>query len=206
MPEKSAARTREEIMRSLVLDRSEELFTARGYHATSMDDIAAGAGISKPTLYKYFRNKYEIFSVLFLRIQEEFVTITRRVLTQDKRRREILEDLVGSLFRISRERRRFFLAMIREHHLVVHHDFETQMETWLAYRRQVLDLLEAFFAGWLRSPGSGGWGAREVAGAVSSLLEGIFYELLFCETCDAAVHKRFISELLLHGVLAEEEA
>ena len=58
-------KTKEDLMRALILDRGERLFTVGGYHKTSMDQIAAASGISKPTLYKYFENKYELFSTLF---------------------------------------------------------------------------------------------------------------------------------------------
>ena len=37
-----------------------ELFDARGYHDTSMEDIAEAVGLRKPTLYHYFKSKDEI--------------------------------------------------------------------------------------------------------------------------------------------------
>jgi AcrR family transcriptional regulator len=37
-----------------------ELFDARGYHDTSMEDIADAVGLRKPTLYHYFKSKDEI--------------------------------------------------------------------------------------------------------------------------------------------------
>ena len=95
--------------------------------------------------------------------------------------------------------------MIREHHLVVHRNIDSQIEAWLAYREQVVELLTGFFASWVKPSRHELWGPREVAEAVQNILEGIFYEVLFCKTCDAEVHKRFFCELLRHGVLAEED-
>ena len=37
------------------------VFTERGYHKTSMDDIAAAAGVSKPILYQHFAGKRELY-------------------------------------------------------------------------------------------------------------------------------------------------
>ena len=37
------------------------VFAERGYHAASMDDIAAGVGISKPMLYAYFDSKEGLY-------------------------------------------------------------------------------------------------------------------------------------------------
>lgn len=36
------------------------LFNARGFHETSMDDIAAAVGIKKPTLYHHVKNKAQL--------------------------------------------------------------------------------------------------------------------------------------------------
>jgi AcrR family transcriptional regulator len=38
-----------------------EVFVAQGYHAASMDDIAARAGVSKPVLYQHFPGKLELY-------------------------------------------------------------------------------------------------------------------------------------------------
>ena len=46
--------------RSEVVRKAAELFDAAGYHNTGVADIAAAAGISKPTLYHYFASKDEI--------------------------------------------------------------------------------------------------------------------------------------------------
>lgn len=36
------------------------MFNARGFHATSLDDVAASLGISKPTIYHYLGNKEQV--------------------------------------------------------------------------------------------------------------------------------------------------
>ncbi|MCZ2407946.1 MAG: TetR/AcrR family transcriptional regulator [Burkholderiales bacterium] len=49
-----------EAKRNAVLQAAAELFNERGFHATSLDDIAARLHVSKPTLYYYVKNKDEI--------------------------------------------------------------------------------------------------------------------------------------------------
>jgi AcrR family transcriptional regulator len=39
-----------------------EQFTQRGYLATNLESIAAGAGIGKSTIYEYYKNKEELFA------------------------------------------------------------------------------------------------------------------------------------------------
>jgi AcrR family transcriptional regulator len=52
--------TREEI-----LDAANQLFVKRGYHATSMRQIASSAEVSLGNIYNHFASKEEIFTSLF---------------------------------------------------------------------------------------------------------------------------------------------
>ncbi|MEL6355140.1 MAG: TetR/AcrR family transcriptional regulator, partial [Cyanobacteria bacterium J06627_28] len=45
-----------------------EMFTVQGYAAASMSQIAATAGVSKPTLYSYFKDKEGLFTALIEQI------------------------------------------------------------------------------------------------------------------------------------------
>ncbi|HEY5531280.1 MAG TPA: TetR/AcrR family transcriptional regulator, partial [Candidatus Anoxymicrobiaceae bacterium] len=44
-----------------ILDAAFEVFSVRGYHNSTVDDIAQQAGVSKGTCYQYFSGKEEIF-------------------------------------------------------------------------------------------------------------------------------------------------
>lgn len=46
--------------REAVLRTAARFFNERGYHATSLDDVAAALNVTKPTIYHYFANKDEI--------------------------------------------------------------------------------------------------------------------------------------------------
>lgn len=61
-PFKSAtARRRErEAKRQAVLLAAVRMFNERGFHATSLDDVATSLGITKPTVYHYLGNKDQI--------------------------------------------------------------------------------------------------------------------------------------------------
>lgn len=56
-PDRAAQR---EAKRQAVLGAAAQLFNERGFAATSLDDIAARLGVSKPTLYYYVKSKDEI--------------------------------------------------------------------------------------------------------------------------------------------------
>ncbi|MFC7401986.1 TetR/AcrR family transcriptional regulator [Citricoccus sp. GCM10030269] len=47
--------------RKQLRDAALQVFVENGYHATSMDDIAVAASVSKPVLYQHFPGKHELF-------------------------------------------------------------------------------------------------------------------------------------------------
>lgn len=49
-----------EMKRQVVLRTAARIYTARGFHETTLADVADTLNISKPTLYYYFRSKDEI--------------------------------------------------------------------------------------------------------------------------------------------------
>lgn len=56
--------------RRQILDGAHQVFTARGFDAASMNDIAAAAGVSKGTLYVYFQDNEHLFVALIERERE----------------------------------------------------------------------------------------------------------------------------------------
>ncbi|WP_239025041.1 TetR/AcrR family transcriptional regulator [Rhodoligotrophos defluvii] len=46
--------------REAILLAAVRMFNARGFHATSLDEVAASLGVSKPTIYHYLGNKDQV--------------------------------------------------------------------------------------------------------------------------------------------------
>ncbi len=44
-----------------MLDVAVDTFAARGFHTTSMDDVAEAAGVTKPVLYQHFASKRDLY-------------------------------------------------------------------------------------------------------------------------------------------------
>ena len=55
-----------EIKREAVIRAAARAFNERGYHHTSLDDIAADLGVTKPTVYYYVANKEQLLFECFL--------------------------------------------------------------------------------------------------------------------------------------------
>ncbi len=58
------------------------IFAARGYHGTSMDDVAAQADISKPLLYRYFGSKDGLYIALIERAGQHLLAGMSHVSTE----------------------------------------------------------------------------------------------------------------------------
>lgn len=52
--------------RRVIVDAATTLFLRHGYLGTSMDQIAAFAAVSKPTVYKFFPDKEQLFTAIVL--------------------------------------------------------------------------------------------------------------------------------------------
>lgn len=78
----SRARTPEQMAerRSAILDAAADLFTEYEYGAISLNGIAEAAGISKPSVYRYYASKEEIFLVILTEQRDSFLSeFTKRI-------------------------------------------------------------------------------------------------------------------------------
>jgi AcrR family transcriptional regulator len=60
--------------RERILDAAAEAFAERGYHATSVGQVARAAGITKPVVYDHFSSKRELFVELMETAREELTS------------------------------------------------------------------------------------------------------------------------------------
>jgi AcrR family transcriptional regulator len=67
------------------LDAARELFGANGYAATSLDDVAREAGLSKGAIYHHFAGKPELFRAVFEREQR---VLAANVVAASRRKRD----------------------------------------------------------------------------------------------------------------------
>ncbi|KPP92021.1 MAG: TetR family transcriptional regulator [Rhodobacteraceae bacterium HLUCCA08] len=70
--------------RAAILDAAWTAFARYGFRKTSMEDIARGAGLSRPALYQYYRNKEDIFRSLAAHYIARSVQDVERELAADR--------------------------------------------------------------------------------------------------------------------------
>lgn len=80
--EGSAARPRTRIQtekRETILEAALEVFSTHGFRGSTIDQIAAAAGMSKPNLLYYFRRKEDIFTTLIQRLLDTWLAPLREL-------------------------------------------------------------------------------------------------------------------------------
>jgi AcrR family transcriptional regulator len=93
-----------------------ELFAQRGYRATTMDDIAEAAGVTKPLLYQHFSSKRALYLELVDSIAQEMLVAIGRAVMRAEGPRQQVELGFAAYFRlvVSREAE-FRLLYGRDH-------------------------------------------------------------------------------------------
>src|SRR5690349_1821574 len=63
----------QDLSRTQLLDAAEEVFGAKGFHETTLKEIAELAEFSVGSVYSFFENKDDLFLNVYLRRGEEFM-------------------------------------------------------------------------------------------------------------------------------------
>src|SRR2546421_1121446 len=106
MTETATPRTLKEKQRQeredLILQAAEEVLMEKGYHETSIDEIASRVGIAKGTVYLHFARKEDLVIALFERDLEKFLQLVETTiatgLTARAKMEAIMDVLYGSFF------------------------------------------------------------------------------------------------------------
>jgi AcrR family transcriptional regulator len=82
-----------------LLDVAREVFAERGFHATSMDDLATSAGVTKPVLYQHFRSKRALYVELLEQVGAQLLDELGRATSAAPSGREQVERGFAAYFR-----------------------------------------------------------------------------------------------------------
>jgi AcrR family transcriptional regulator len=84
--------------RAQLLESARTVFTAKGYHAAAMDDIAEAAGVSKPVLYQHFPSKLDLYLALLDTSCERLVDIVREALASTENNADRVVAAMGAFY------------------------------------------------------------------------------------------------------------
>lgn len=65
---------RKDLKKKHIIDTAIKVFSINGYHGTTVKDVVEAADISVGTFYFYFKNKEDLFEILYDDVSEEFYT------------------------------------------------------------------------------------------------------------------------------------
>ena len=64
-----------------LLDIAAKRFASTGYRQTTLEEIARHAGIAKASMYRYFENKQELLTKIFVKVASTFTTSMQPILS-----------------------------------------------------------------------------------------------------------------------------
>jgi AcrR family transcriptional regulator len=108
--------SRADLQRTRITSISAEIFSRRGFRATSMNEIAAAAGLSKPTLYHYFRNKEELLVRIYSDVLDESLEMGERTVATAPTPLDAIRGLVASRVVYTCENKALLTVCFEEEH------------------------------------------------------------------------------------------
>jgi AcrR family transcriptional regulator len=99
--------------RQQLLEIGRRLFAERGFEGTSIEEIAAQAGVSKPVVYEHFGGKEGLYAVVVDREGERLTTITMSLL-DGKQSRPKFEAAAVTLLRYIEDNADGFRILVRD--------------------------------------------------------------------------------------------
>ena len=99
--------------RQQLLDIGRKLFAERGLDGTSIEEIAAQAGVSKPVVYEHFGGKEGLYAVVVDREVERFLTMATTLL-EGEDTRDKFEAAAIALLRYIEENADGFRILVRD--------------------------------------------------------------------------------------------
>lgn len=87
------------VRRNEILDAAEELFVARGFDATSTNDILERVGIARGTLYYHFGSKEEILDAMIGRMTETLLKRAGQIAAQ--KNKPVLQRLTETILALN---------------------------------------------------------------------------------------------------------
>jgi AcrR family transcriptional regulator len=187
--------------RQQLLDVAREVFAARGFHATAMDDIAEAAGVTKPVLYQHFPSKRSLYTELLTDTGEQLLQALTSATSSVERGRDRVESGFLAYFRFVADSRAGFRLL-----------FSASIRTDPEFARIVDNVVQraaAVISQLIEIPASDAH-RRVLANALVGMAESVARHTSDdpdSEPVDAEHLARWISELAwfgLRGVRAEE--
>ena len=131
-----------------ILDAALTVFSARGFAAAKLDDVAKEAGVSKGTLYLYFKSKEALFEAMALELMRVPVLAQLETIAKAETATDALRQLIQFMTRMLDDPRRSALPKLI---IAESAGFPELARIWLKsviqpVRKRLVELIEAGIA------------------------------------------------------------
>jgi AcrR family transcriptional regulator len=140
------------------------VFAERGFHPTSMNDLAEAAGVTKPVLYQHFGSKRELYLELLDDVGTRLRTAIDKATSEASSPREQVQRGFGAYFRFVAEHAAAFQVLFG--------GGTRRDEEFAGYARQVEDSIATTVAALIDVEGLGESDRRLLAHGIVGLAEG----------------------------------
>jgi AcrR family transcriptional regulator len=93
--------SRREVIEQHLLEVAAKRFASTGYRQTTLEEIARHAGVAKASMYRYFENKQELLTKIFLKVVGSFARgiqpLLAAPLSPEEKLRRAVQDLVRNM-------------------------------------------------------------------------------------------------------------
>ena len=135
--------SRADEQRARILAAAVAVFSRHGYGAASMNDVAAQVGLSKPTLYHYFRAKQDLLVAVYEEVLDESLRSAQEIVAGAASTREAVRGLIVERVRYTCEHRDLLTICFHEESALPAELAEPILERRRGFERVVRDAVEA---------------------------------------------------------------
>ena len=199
-------KTRKDVIKEFrtaeLLEAARRLFAEQGFHATTVEDIAAAAGVAKGTVYLYYKSKHDVYWAALERGITELLNEIQTRLEAEAAPEDKVRAFIAIKIRYFETNRDFFRIYFSELGSGFSHPTQMPPQFEQMYLQQARILEAALQQGIQQNV------IREIrtdtaAVAISDLIRGIIVQrLLGWSTKDVESDIRFVFDLVWRGVAA----
>lgn len=128
--------------RTAIIGGAAELFDSRGFHASSMEDIAEAVGLRKPSLYHYFKSKDEILYLIHDEFIELLLSRHQRRLEMGLEPRALLLEAMGDILELMETHRGHVRVFFEAHRELSKEKHDAIVEKRTRYQKAITEVLE----------------------------------------------------------------
>lgn len=106
----------EELMKDSIFEATSEIIEEKGWNGLTMERVAEKAGVSKGTLYNYFRDKKELVWLVMTRLMTEAENRIKENIDEYKDPKEALKQVIKEELYFRKEKSFMVLAFMQAFH------------------------------------------------------------------------------------------